>query len=72
MPRQINFDKPAKTYATEQNAVAAIEKTYGSHPDARMLGYIVKQTETGRFFPVLIGADWMRLGAHFNGFCIAA
>lgn len=52
-----------KTYATEANAIKAVEKIYGEYPELR---YFIQKTETNRFIPVCIGIKAIELGAHFQ------
>lgn len=54
-----------KTYATEANAVKAVEKKF---PEGRGDGllYFISRTEDGRFFPVFIGQRSIQAGAHFH------
>lgn len=60
---------PTKTYATEANAVKAVEKVYG--PDASFAEgpvYVVMRTPEGRFYPLFIGQRALQAmaHAHFN------
>ena len=72
MAHHITF-KPAKTYATVDNAIKAVEKAYGANvafADTN-LRYVVAVGADGRFFPVFIGEAAVRAGVHFK-FCVAA
>lgn len=53
------------TYATEANAVKAVEKKY---PEARNDGlvYFLQRTEDGRFFPVFVGERAIQAQVHFH------
>ncbi len=58
---------PVKTYATQANAVKAVEKYFG--PNEEMFGaadlhYITIQGKDGRWFPVFFGERALRAGAH--------
>jgi len=63
--------KPAKTYATEANAIKAVEKF--NFPDVVQVGsnrvplryYIAVHTD-GRFFPVFLGEAAVVTGVHFH------
>ena len=63
MAQQIQLE-PNRTYATEANAVRAVEKAYGADVDG--LRYFIMPTADGRFFPVFIGAHAVARGVHFN------
>lgn len=54
-----------RTYATEDNAVKAVEKKY---PEAGNDGlvYFLQRTEDGRFFPVFVGQRAVQAGVHFH------
>lgn len=64
MARLFKFE-PNKTYATEANAVKAVEKKF---PEANNDGlrYFLQRTEDGRFFPVFVGERSMQHGVHFH------
>jgi hypothetical protein len=51
-----------KTYATEENAVKAVDKY--NLPDE--LRYIIMKNDEGRFFPVFIGMKAIEYGIHFR------
>lgn len=53
---------PSKTYATEANAVKAVEKVGFSDN----LRYFVERTAEGRFFPVFVGMAAIEAGVHFH------
>lgn len=54
-----------KTYATEADAVKAVEKKY---PEAGNDGlvYFLQRTEDGRFFPVFVGERAIQAQVHFH------
>jgi hypothetical protein len=52
-----------KSYATEANAIKAVEKKYG---DDFGLRYIIMKTDDNRFFPVFIGQKALQEMVHFN------
>lgn len=54
-----------KTYATEANAIKAVEKKY---PEANNdgLNYFLQRTEDGRFFPVFVGERALQRMVHFH------
>jgi len=51
-----------KTYATEANAIRAVEK----HNVNESLTYFINRTADGRFFPVFIGERAVQAGLHFH------
>lgn len=51
-----------KTYATEQNAIKAVEK-YELSDELR---YIIMKNDEGRFFPVFLGMKAIEQGIHFR------
>lgn len=55
---------PSKTYATQSNAVKAVEARYVG----TQLRYFIQQHTDGRFFPVFIGecAVQAMVHRHFN------
>jgi len=56
---------PTKTYATEANAIKAVEKVFpGSDNDG--LRYIIMPTPDGRFYPVFVGNSAVHAGVHFH------
>jgi hypothetical protein len=56
---------PNKTYATEANAIKAVEKRFpGTANDG--LRYILQRTHDGRFYPVFIGNSAIHAGVHFH------
>lgn len=61
MARLITIE-PSKTYATEANAIRAVEKKAAVLGDAR---YFIHRTPEGRFFPVFIGVEALNVGAHW-------
>lgn len=56
----------AKTYATEANAIKAVEK----HDISPELRYFIMRNDEGRFFPVFIGMKAIEAGMHFRFNCI--
>lgn len=65
MARQIKIEF-VKTYATEANAVKAVEKKFGSDNDG--LRYIIVPQPDGRFAPLFIGNSAIehQVFFHFN------
>lgn len=57
----------AKTYATHENCVKAVQKVYG---EVNELRYMVCKNEAGRYFPVFIGETALRYMVHFKGWCV--
>lgn len=57
---------PNNTYATEANAIRAVEAKF---PNTE-LRYFLQRTELGRFFPVFVGERAMLAGVHFHFNCI--
>ena len=53
---------PNKTYATEKNAIAAVEKRLADVE----VRYFIHRTPEGRFFPVFIGVQALNAGLHFS------
>ena len=54
---------PVKTYKTAKNAEIAAEKMYGGYPELR---YFIHVHTDGRYFPVFVGMESLKLGVHFN------
>lgn len=54
-----------KTYATEANAVKAVEKKFPAVGNDN-LRYFIQRTADGRFFPIFIGQAAAQAGAHFH------
>lgn len=54
-----------KTYATEANAVKAVEKKFPS-ADNDGLRYFLQRTADGRFFPIFIGNKALEAHVHFH------
>ena len=56
---------PNRTYATEANAIKAVEKKF---PEAGNDGlwYFLQRTEEGRFFPVFVGERALQAMVHFH------
>ena len=60
---------PSKTYATQANAVKAVEKLFGENQTrwpAADLHYVTMQTAEGRWFPLFIGERALQHGVHFH------
>ena len=57
---------PTRTYATEANAIRAVEKVFGDSSDLR---YVMMRNEDGRFYPLFIGNSALYAGVHFH-FCV--
>jgi hypothetical protein len=57
--------EPVKTYATEANAIKAVEKLIKPEllPELR---YLIYPHTDGRFFPVFIGLNALDHGVHFH------
>lgn len=55
---------PNKTYATQANAIKAVEKFPGANNDG--LTYFLQRTEDGRFFPVFVGERAIQHMVHFH------
>ena len=62
MARLVTIE-PSKTYATEANAIRAVEKKEAALGDIR---YFIHRTPEGRFFPVFIGVAALNNGAHWH------
>lgn len=56
---------PNKTYATEANAIKAVEKRFPESDDDG-LRYILQRSPDGRFYPVFIGNSAVHAGVHFH------
>lgn len=56
---------PSKTYATQANAIKAVEKKF-PEADNDGLTYFLQRTEDGRFFPVFVGERACHAGVHFH------
>lgn len=54
---------PTRTYATEANAIKAVERS--THRDNDTLRYVIIQHSDGRFYPVFIGQTAVDVGVHF-------
>ena len=65
---------PAKTYATRENAIKAVEKTFGLRMDQpaqyERLDFVIVANAEGRFFPMFLGERAIQAGMHFH-FCVA-
>lgn len=60
---------PQKTYATPDNARAAIAKYPHIDQDAN-LRYVIMQNDQGRYYVAFIGERAVQAGCHFAGFAI--
>lgn len=56
---------PNKTYATEANAIKAVEKRF-PESDNDGLRYIIHRSPDGRFYPVFVGTSAVHAGVHFH------
>jgi len=56
--------EPNRTYATEANAVKAVEKRYPA--DQGPLTYFIQKTADNRYFPVFVGERAIQVMAHFH------
>ena len=56
---------PNRTYATEANAIKAVEKRF-PESDNDGLRYILQRTPDGRFYPVFVGNSAIHAGVHFH------
>lgn len=56
---------PNRTYATEANAIKAVEKRF-PESDNDGLRYILMPTPDGRFYPVFVGTSAVHAGVHFH------
>lgn len=56
---------PNKTYATEANAIKAVEKKFPADQQGN-LTYFLQRTEDGRFFPVFVGERALQAMVHFH------
>jgi len=71
MAKQIKL-QPTKTYATEANAVKAVEKHFPADAAwASHLTYFIMPTQDGRFFPVFIGERAIQAMVHFKFHVVA-
>ena len=68
MARLLKFEAN-KTYATEANAVKAVDKKYSN--EEQSLRYFIMQTADGRFFPIFVGNKAIECGVHFNFHVVA-
>ena len=65
MTKQVEIT-PSRTYATEVNAIRAVEKTFGNTEGLR---WVMMRNEEGRFYPLFIGNSALQAGVHFH-FCV--
>lgn len=56
---------PNRTYATEANAIKAVEKRF-PESDNDGLRYIIMRTADGRFYPVFVGTSAVLARVHFH------
>ena len=68
MARILKFEAN-KTYATEANAVKAVDKKYSNEDQS--LRYFIMQTADGRFFPIFVGDKAIERGVHFDFHVVA-
>lgn len=54
-----------KTYASEANAIAAVEKKFGGE-QYHHLTYVVLLTAAGRYYPAFLGERAIQAGVHFH------
>jgi hypothetical protein len=66
MLRHIKLES-SKTYATEANAIKAVEKVVSPEVDVR---HFVHKIDDGRFFPVFVGQRALDAGLHFRFNCV--
>jgi len=66
MARQFTVT-PTKTYATESNAVKAVEKMYGDINDLR---YYIVWNQAGRCYPIFVGQRALDQQVFHAGFCV--
>jgi hypothetical protein len=65
---RINVES-AKTYATRENAIKAVEKKCGpnhEHFGTADVRYVIVQNEAGRYVPLFIGESALNAGMHFS------
>lgn len=58
---------PAKTYATRENAIKAVERICGPNVDhfgGADVRYVLIQHDDGRWFPVFFGQSALQSGIH--------
>jgi hypothetical protein len=57
-----------KTYATEQNAIKAVENFLGDRKDFKgnEFRYMVLKTEDNRYYPAFLGEAAVQAGIHFR------
>lgn len=59
----------ARTYATRENAIKAVERKYGPSTDclaAADLQYVICVNDEGRYYPLFIGWKAAQYGTHFH------
>ena len=64
---------PAKTYATRDNAIKAVDKAFGprvTQTGFEKLDFVIVANAEGRFFPLFLGERAIQAGVHFH-FCVA-
>lgn len=57
---------PVKTYASETNAIKAVEKAIPNSNSKDALRYFIMATPEGRYFPVFVGEIAIQHGVHFK------
>ncbi len=67
MAKLIKFET-TKTYATEANAIKAVEKIYAGENNLR---YFIMPTVDGRFYPIFVGQEALQRMVHFNFHVVA-
>lgn len=61
---------PSKTYATQMNAIKAVEKVFPASDDNNLTYFIARDLYSGRFFPVFLGERALQHGAHWHFNCV--
>lgn len=69
-PRLITL-QITKTYASEVNAIRAVEKIFPATTEYNNLTYILQRTADNRFFPVFIGERALQAMAHHHFHVVA-
>ena len=58
-----------KTYATEKNAIKAVDKVFPNKIIANepgLIRYFIARNREGRYFPIFIGEVALQYGLHFH------
>lgn len=59
--------EPVRTYASEANAIAAVNKAFaGVVAGKTNYRYFIHRSKDDRFFPVFIGQECIQAGIHFK------